>query len=475
LLSLILFWMCRVEYRIDDAYITYRYSYNLAHGLGARYYEGENSCGYSTPGFFLLLAAGEFLGIASHWTGWILGGIGQAAVAFFLFRIHSGKSAWVPSALAALLVATNVSLLWAGQIGMETAVFVALVFATIVRASSESKKGVGPLLAFSILLRLDGLVLAPVLLLFRFKLRPLLREALTATVIVGAWFAFARLYYGSFLPNSIHAKVIYHEAGFLACFGPFAQGIAYFPRTQIPLFALSLLGAGVGIARRESLVVALLVFLTLYVAGFCSSGIMPFTWYLVPSNIVAIAIAGRGLTFLWEKLAPNRSRRLLALLVVLFSSLQTLLALDHLGKHDAANRFKNEPYEKVSDWIRANLKTGSTVLVGETGYMGYLLPEYRIIDSSGINCIAVLDIRKRHLSNVTRPSRAELDHLEGMVLRDIIEEFNPDCFTALIRMPGISVMRREKSLRDRYEVVHGSWDDASLGRGTLLAVRRDHK
>src|SRR6266478_8931996 len=69
---------CRLRFGIDDAFINFRYSENLASGLGPVFNPGERVEGYTTPAWVFLLAGLHRLGAPLLGSAHVLG-IGAAA------------------------------------------------------------------------------------------------------------------------------------------------------------------------------------------------------------------------------------------------------------------------------------------------------------------------------------------------------------------------------------------------------------
>src|ERR1700733_14661069 len=68
--------MARVgSFTIDDAYISFRYARNLAHGLGLVYNAGEHIEGYTNFFWTVLLAVGVKVGLDPVLLAKVLGGI----------------------------------------------------------------------------------------------------------------------------------------------------------------------------------------------------------------------------------------------------------------------------------------------------------------------------------------------------------------------------------------------------------------
>ncbi len=471
-LTAILFAVHRTEYQIDDAYITYRYAHNAAHGIGARYMEGDDACGYSTPGFFLLLTAAEALGIPSHVASPWIAAFAQCLAAVVLYRLFRQCSGPWAAGLAVLCVVVHSGWLWTGQNGMETSLFVLCVLSTVLRATSASKHGVGAFLGATVLLRFDGIVLAPALMFCSLNTGQKLREGVIAALIVSAWLVFSFSYYGDFLPTSVRAKLDYHDGRLIDCLMPFVLAIVCVPTLQSVLFGLIVIGIGVAVVRRDRWILCLLAFVVLQIAGFTLSRIHPFNWYVVPPTVTATAIAGRGLAFVLESSRPKLLRWAITVSYLVFIGMLLVSSRSFLQDHGRSTAYRNRPYEQVTTWIRSNLEPGSTILVGEVGYMGYLLLDYRVIDSSGINCRWIQRLRRQLMSELKPSNKHERENLEYCLLRDVIDVLRPDAFTGFVMMSGYASLYHDAGFKKRYEIVHGPWEDLRQSRATMMAVRR---
>lgn len=195
------------SFAFEDAYITFRYAQNLAAGEGFVFNPGERVLGTSTPLFTLILAAFAWLGLDLPTVGtWLYclslalaGGLG----AWFLRRQGSPNA----GAMFALTTvwATGMALAF---MGMETTFHLALILACLLAADYEQPILTGVLLGLLCLNRYDGMVVALVvgLYLWARRRKPPWTEAWIAVILFGCWLAFAQLYFGSFLPNTLGAK-----------------------------------------------------------------------------------------------------------------------------------------------------------------------------------------------------------------------------------------------------------------------------
>ena len=134
-------WRLR-SFTIDDAYISYRYSRNLAKGLGLVYNAGERIEGYTNFSWTVLLALGAKLGVDPAVTAKVLGfAFGLAAIALvYHLETRLRPMRTVPT-LAPWLLATTTPFMGYAVFGLETAFFVTLVLGGIALVMREREHG----------------------------------------------------------------------------------------------------------------------------------------------------------------------------------------------------------------------------------------------------------------------------------------------------------------------------------------------
>ncbi|HYP41951.1 MAG TPA: hypothetical protein VEX13_16455 [Chloroflexia bacterium] len=229
------------EWQIDDAYITYRYAWNLAHGHGLIYNVGETAVeGYTTFLWALLSSAAIALGRHPATTAQALNiALSQCllALAYYLGRRLTPQGDNWPLA-AVLLLAIDASLLVYGPkgSGMETVAFALLILIPIAllwhphaqphtySPATHSALGTrhsalsvaaGVALGLASLTRPEGMLVTLVLLgvlawqqraRWRHLWRFLLPIALPYLVIVLPYHIWRIAFYGYPFPNTFYAK-----------------------------------------------------------------------------------------------------------------------------------------------------------------------------------------------------------------------------------------------------------------------------
>ncbi len=272
----------------DDAFITYRYAWNLQHGFGPVFNPGEHTEGYSCPLYMLLTsllmwAPGDVLFKAK-----VLGLLFaiSALLAAWRLAVELDLPTWARAAVPVLLGA-NPSLALSAIDGMETSFQMLIVTLAALLFVRERRMGRGWLSALCLLgvalNRAEGLLflfaaLVPFALDIRrrgFERRDGLWLAVTF-VPAALFFVWRHAYYGWWMPNTYFAKNMPLEAAL-----DFGMGPAYALRTvflnlngRIPLVAVSVLlwlGAVAGAAserirQRSALIIPLFVAVQLLVA-----------------------------------------------------------------------------------------------------------------------------------------------------------------------------------------------------------------
>ena len=152
---------------VDDAFVTYRYAANLARGLGFVYNPGEWVLSTTAPFYGLLLALPARLGWPLPLVSNLLGGlaIGAGGVALALFGRSNGRAGagWLAGMAYVLM-----PLLWLA-LGMETALFLALVLAAFTADARHRLGWAGLFLGLAVVTRYDAALPAAILFLWRWQ------------------------------------------------------------------------------------------------------------------------------------------------------------------------------------------------------------------------------------------------------------------------------------------------------------------
>lgn len=219
-----------VRFVQDDAFISFRYARNLAHGRGLVFNPGERVEGYTNFLWTLLMAIPERLGWSTPQFSQIVGivcALATVAVAKWLAAkvLANGARAY----LVAVVLVTNMTFLSYATGGLETMLQTLLVTAAIglllpldaerMRRLRVRQLGAGIVGGLALLTRLDSAVLVAVasvvhlVAVTRISVRPV-RAVVTSAFVIGApliavvtpWLIWKERYYGTMFPNTLTAK-----------------------------------------------------------------------------------------------------------------------------------------------------------------------------------------------------------------------------------------------------------------------------
>jgi arabinofuranosyltransferase len=426
--------------RLDDAFILLRYAENLAGGHGPIFNLGERVEGFTSPAMVgleaLLLLVGVEPLLAMKLLG-VLCGLVLLGSTMGLARELSGSPA--ARAIAGLLVALHTGVAVACVNGLETAPFAAFVSLGLflhVRARSPRDEALAGLaLALSILFRLEGalpLVFVGVSSLWRWRQEPdrwrrWFALALPSLVLVVPVYVAKGLWFGTFVPNTLLAKVPRGQYG-----TRFSSGFDYLAEYGTAHYGyLALLGLWVLAfkADRRFRLLALLATVWLVYIASVGGDWMPHARFLVPLVPIASAATAIALVSLWkllgEKLqegALTRARSGLVLLAVVAvlpaGVMQTLEQLDRVLNDTGASLRAREP---LGAWLTAKAGQGASVAVYDVGAIAYG-SGLRVIDTGGLTDARVARLMHErpgaYLGHLFFPDEGPAQEIAQLVLGD---------------------------------------------------------
>ena len=308
----------------DDAFITFRYVENVAHGAGLTYNPPIRVWGFTSPLYVLWLtvlrlvfSAMDLPTVAVRAN--VVFVLAAGAGAFLLVRRYTADI-WL-ACLAGCVLLVHPSLLSISAGGMESLLFLSLLLFALLALTTDRAALAGALIGLSFLARPEGVLLLP-LALFRYRsnLRQLLRMLMGAGVVAGLWLAFAAGYFHSVVPLPIIAKnrPLYplppgHALGVI--FG--YMGPVFAGQLAGPSFARDLVSAAVIVAATAACVVypplrarqAWMpgVFAILAIALYGYGNPMFFEWYwptLLGPVLIAVIVGGASVCSAREGCSP---------------------------------------------------------------------------------------------------------------------------------------------------------------------------
>lgn len=374
---------------LDDAWIHAVYARNFANSVILGFLPGIPDGGSSAPLWSIILAAGVKVGIGAVWNGYLWANVFWAGsfVAIYLLAkrlLHDFHHIW----LVLLVVAVQPLLVWNSLSGLETGLFVLLIyFALYFYSGTEKLKWLGAILA-----GVGGMVLAEGWILigaifmvdvFRKKVRfgNALGRLSISMLIVLPWIAHNYMTGGSILPQIFYAK---SSAFSLGTVWETAQETAVFAISPglwawTLLFPLAIWG---WIKHREgfSFILPLAItFMLFWTAVACSVGFLGINYrYLHPFIPFLILVIVVGVYRLFEQrmMIANWLLGVAAVLTVaagLFASSLYGYGVENIESQQVA----------MAVWTRDNVPEDETVVANDVGAMGYF-SEHRIFDLMGL-------------------------------------------------------------------------------------------
>lgn len=394
--ALVMFVLYR-DLRHDDAYITFQYARNVAEGHGFVFNEGERVLGTTTPLFTLLMALVTLVGgDVAQWAVAIstLAVAAQGFMFWLLLRTRAPVCGWA----IAIAVSLGGGGIWS-NLALETSLYAALVFATIVCTSRERDIAAGVLLGLAFLTRYDAAVLVVAVAGWRLVERRQLpwRLLVTSLVCVLPWLVFAQVYFGSVFPHTLGAKTAITSSG--AYVGHYAQlAISPFWGLDVAWIgpAAALLCAVLGVrwfVRESRPIVVLLVYGLLHTAVYAWIG--PFAeqhWHMYVPVLLArvlLIIGALGAIEVRAATSTGTRRRACYAAVALGGVVVVTTTVLALRTHAAGYRTafwlgtRHHRYEEVSRWIEEHIRADASVFASEVGTIGYLTRR-RMIDPFGL-------------------------------------------------------------------------------------------
>ena len=411
---------------VEDAWITLRYSRNIASGLGFVYNPGEAVMGTTTPLWTLLNALYiRLFGAATvvafaFWLSMLLDLATIVLISAVLtragFKPITSWGAVLPLAFFSPFVFSTVS-------GMETSLFCAILAFSLYSFRSDNR-----ILAFAsagllALCRPEGFLwLGFLLLTVTLERRELpWREAGASAAVAAPWLVFSAWRFGTIIPHSVVAKSPFTYSSLA---GGLKSGLELIPKSFLTLTFLGylpraglfngvwpqralellaacmfLLGAMVGVRRRgtRDMVLFFLVLILFY--PLAAPGIL-FPWYGVPPSLLFYPILMLGLWrvcgFAVKRFPRPLERRPDAPWVLACGALLVLLVPGlAIRAHNLQLAVKNnaDTLKAIGLFFAQHTPAEATVMCEPIGYIGYFSGRY-VYDLGGLVSPAITKLKQ---------------------------------------------------------------------------------
>jgi hypothetical protein len=408
---------------IDDAFITFRYSRNIAGGEGFVYNEGARTLGTTTPLYTLLMAGiGWVTGSDNYpWIALVVNALADAGTAVLLaLLVYCATRRISVAAVAGAVWAVNPMSVTFAVGGMETGVGILWAVAAFYLYVMRRERWMALVAALGVLTRIDTVLWVGLLFLHQFVTRWRETRGTTALrrrvpwqswlVFVGTltpWYVFSWAYFGTLLSRSLAAKQAAYRVDALQAFTRLAQNVAtpFFEHHTLGILGImigivlypALAGAGTLFAvRRYPRVVPYLVYVWLYVIIFSVMNPLMFRWYLapmLPAYLLAILLGvwalvdGLGKRLAHPAMVPVVLSGIGVVFVLLLLNAWTLHP-DHGQDRPAPDMAWNDielNYRRIGEELRTRYSVTPDTLVaaGDIGAIGYY-SRAQILDTVGL-------------------------------------------------------------------------------------------
>ena len=390
----------------DDAFISFRYAWNLVAGNGLVYNAGERVEGFSNPLWTLLSAAPIALGAAPYPFMRAVSVLSLLALIAALFVAATRPDGSRPRfVLSTWLFASSIPALSATESGLETTFFAALVFGVALaheRASAAERfpRLACALAALAAFTRPEAPALVAVLVLARARRESVARwlAPLCAAAAAAALLAAARLaYYGELVPNTFHAKIGEHAVQLRLGLRYLADWFLAAPLLPVIALAGAWLAPRAGLRQRRQFL-ALSAFVAAYAVQ-VGGDWMPHFRFLVVLEPFLLVWADE-----WCYPRPLfGSRRALGVacaLLVFVAAARARECRAGLEEMAAFEQAWDQCGGRVARWLRDRGASG-TVAIGDIGVVGWENRErLRILDINGLTDKAIARIPGRHMRKI---------------------------------------------------------------------------
>jgi arabinofuranosyltransferase len=395
---------------LDDAFISFRYASNLAHGKGLVFNTNERIEGFSNPLWVLVLSLFQICGadivVAAKLVG-VACGVLSLYLTWRISRRSFGLSPAVCLCLTGFL-ATNISFVYYAISGMET-VFYLLCVLAMIGLLMEDRYGWAALFSSVLVLtRPEGILFAVPLILGLLQSTPDRAGARKLGMLPGAVYLIMTIlrwqYYGHWLPNTYAAKVpeLNWTAGSLLAHSKALVGYTLFESSLgIPMLLLFVAGAAMLAGKKRSLPLAAVGCMGFFV--WLSKGDWTGYWrFYLPVLPLIVIFSFAGLDLLGRRSGkeyPGKLIIFLAALLLVPNAARTAQAIIDLRTGENLNpAMHSRKHIEIGRYLGATGRSGDKVVVNEIGAIGYY---------SGLAIIDMLGLTDRNIPDLLARNRLD--------------------------------------------------------------------
>ncbi|MDT3696525.1 MAG: hypothetical protein ROY99_09030 [Ignavibacterium sp.] len=409
----------------EDAFITFKYSENLANGFGLVYNIGEKVYGTTTPFFAIILAFFKYFGISCIISSLVINLISESITSLFVYKyLKNYTNELISFFITLLFVFSPSNISWSIQ-GMETAFFGMLIAASFF-SLYKKKLFLAFLFAFlSAITRIDGLSVVFIIFLFSFieNKFSIFKFFTVPFLIFIAWLIFLQIYFGNFLPNSMLAKLILYSGHSKSMLPNLSVVLSkyflsgYYSSALITVLFIT--GIYFTLKKRIKLL-PMIAWFFIYYSALIISKTQIHGWYLIPPLFVFLIVSGIGIFSIYNILLKNFSRyqKLLNAFVVVFVILSSAFALKlKIEQMNFELSYEETVRIPIGKYLNKYTPISSTVFLEPIGVIGYYSNRY-IYDDSALISPIFLEINRLTYNASSVYKKIELVKPDYLVLRN---------------------------------------------------------
>jgi hypothetical protein len=419
------------DFYIDDPIINLRYTQNLLRGWGFVYNQGEYILGTTTPLYALVLVIPSAFGLqvweASRYFN-IVADLVNLVLIYLILKNYSKTS--IAPILGTVIFA--VSPFWNiyAMDGMETPFVIMLMLGAFYASLKEKRVWVGILLGLSVWARIDSILYVSLLLLALWWVRHKLpiKELCIMILTVLPWLIFAFFYYGSPIPVTLKAKMVYYR-NLINPIWAIPIIVRVFSNSVIPIIPCIIL-AMIGIVNNFKN--KMLIMLMIWILGFTiiNMFVSPngHIWYYLPPIVILIIPIALGMdkvcSILQKFIKSIKIKFALATLVLVSAAFASLPTWLDEGAKYIHFLFVYTAYAKTEcQWLARYIPRDATLCTACPGFIG-IYTKLRLLDTG---CLISPQLIPYYYNQ-------GWDEAETQIIRD----YQPDFCFVLVNLKAVS-------------------------------------
>ncbi|MCX7737026.1 MAG: hypothetical protein N2319_09960 [Candidatus Kapabacteria bacterium] len=385
----------------DDAFITFRYAYNLSSGNGLVYNIGENILGTTSPLFAIILSLFFKIGLPMPDSAVILNILLDTLTVFFISKILLNNNKIIELGVFLFIFSGSVLISRITIGGMEVNLFLLMSVITINLYLKEKKVLAVIICSIAYFIRPEALSLLLILFLndiFTKQYKHAFFTVIISIATLSIPLIFMYQIYGNILPQSVLSKSELTGSSLIELINMF------FLRDPISIITLPLALIGISRIHKTDPFLKLFGFwILLLIVSYAIIRPHPWPWYSFVIRVGLALFSGVGFVYLlgylekFKKLFTFQRIAIFSFIIALFANLATAYT-------QGFKPVTKNIYYPLKNWAKSNKKINKTLIADDIGIIGYLF-KGRIIDTQGL--ISSKFVKKEERLNFFLSSKAD--------------------------------------------------------------------